>query len=300
MTVRPTAPSAWRTDARLADVTCRPFWADTAPPGPPCPPLGSDAACDLAIIGGGFTGLWTAIAARRRSPGARILLLEAALCGGAASGRNGGFCAPSISHGVGNALRRWPREAATLIRLGRDNLEGFLRDHETLELDAGLTRAGKINLAEKPWQVAGLRAMEANYRRFGIECSFLEGAALRAHFDSPVYPAGLFEPNYALVDPGRLVAGLRRVALAMGVEIHERTPVAGLRHDRAGGAVILETAGGRVAAGRAVLATNAAPPLLRRLAPAVIPIHDYALVTRPLATEELAAAGWTGGARWAS
>ncbi len=276
----------------LSAAVLRPFWDETVAPRPACPALAQDAGCDLAIVGGGFTGLWTALMARRRRPQARILLLEAGRCGDAASGRNGGFCAPSVSHGVGVALRRWPAEAETLVRLGRANLDELAADVEAYGLDAEFEREGKLNLAGKPWQIEGLRAMQENYRRFGIATEFLEGAALRARFDSPAYQAGLFEPNYALVNPARMVAELRRVALAEGIALHEDTPVLRLRDTT--GAVELETAGGVVRARQVMLATNAAPPLLRRLRHALIPIFDYAIVTRPLTDDELAATGWRG------
>lgn len=276
----------------LARAALRPFWLDTLEPQAPCPPLAADVRADLAIVGGGFTGLWTAVQARRRDPQARIVVIEAGRCGHAASGRNGGFCAPSISHGVGNALRRWPGEAETLVRLGRENLDGYARDVEELGLDIEFERAGKLNLASTPWQRESLRAMAANYSRFGIPFELLSGPALAARLDSPLYPEGLFEPNYALVNPARTVAELRRVALAQGVEIHEDTAVTGL-HEVAQG-IELVTPGGTVRAARAVLATNAAPPLLRRLGLALIPVFDYALMTRPLAARELAAIGWTG------
>lgn len=276
----------------LRGATFRPFWAETVAPGPECPAPAGDLSCDLAIVGGGFTGLWAAVQARRRDPGARIVLVEAGLCGDAASGRNGGFCAPSISHGVGNALRRWPAEAETLVRLGRANLDELADDISTFGIEAEFERSGKLNLAETPWQVAGLRAMQANYRRFGIDHRFLEQGDLGERFDSPVYAAGLFEPNYALLNPARMVAELRRVALLQGVGLHERTPVLGLRSDDR--AIVLETAAATITARRVVLATNAAPPLLASLRRAVVPIFDYTIMTRPLAAEELAAIGWTG------
>lgn len=276
----------------LGGARLRVYWAGTVPSGAGRPPPAGDIRCDLAIVGGGFTGLWTAIQARRRDPQARIVLVEAGLCGGAASGRNGGFCAPSISHGVGNALRRWPAEAETLVRLGRANLDEMAEDIDTLGIEAEFEREGKLNVAETPWQVAALSAMQANYRRFGIDCIFLERDALRERFDSPVHTAGLFEPNYALLNPARMVAELRRVALAQGVEIHERTAVVGLRQN--GATIYLKTEAAVITAGRVVLATNAAPPLLRRLKRAVVPIFDYTILSRPLSGDELAAIGWTG------
>ncbi|MDX1786324.1 MAG: FAD-dependent oxidoreductase, partial [Roseovarius sp.] len=257
---------------RYAEATPRPYWAETvaAPVAPPV--LEGDISCDLAIIGGGFTGLWSALKATERFAGARIALLEGETLGNAASGRNGGFCAPSISHGVSNAVARWPGEADTLVRLGRENLDAFEADLTEYAIDGGFERRGKLNVAATPWQVDGLRAMQASYARFGIETELLEGAALDARLNSPRYTAGLFEPNYALVNPAKLVNGLARAAMARGVEIYQDSRVTALRSD--GDGVRLTTAQGTVCAKQVILATNAAVPLLWRLRPAIIPIWD--------------------------
>ncbi|TPK72440.1 FAD-dependent oxidoreductase [Mesorhizobium sp. B2-4-15] len=276
----------------LSTADRRVFWHDTVVTQPSCPPLAADVKCDLAIVGGGFTGLWTALEARRQRPQDRIILIEQGRCGDGASGRNGGFCAPSISHGVGNALKRWPKEAEALVRLGRVNLDEFEADLGEFGIDAEFERKGKLNVAAKPWQVESLQSWASNYRRFGIDCQILTGDRLREKFDSPVYPAGLYEPNYALLNPGKMVAELRRVALAKSIEIHEGTTASALRVVQ--GAIELGTAGGIIRARHVVLATNAAPPLLSRLRNAIIPIFDYALVTRPLDNDELASIGWTG------
>jgi glycine/D-amino acid oxidase-like deaminating enzyme len=277
----------------LSDAVRSPYWDDTVEPKQICPPLASDLICDIVIVGGGFTGLWTALEARRRRPHDKIVVVDAGRCGNAASGRNGGFCAPSISHGVGNALKRWPAEAEELVRLGRANLDAFERDLAELEIEAEFSRKGKLTVAEKPWQVEGLRAQAENYRRLGIECQYLAGEALHEKLKSPVYIAGLFEPNYALLNPGKMVAELRRVALARSIEIFENTVVNNLKSARCG--LELTTPGGIIRATKVVLATNAAPPLLHRLRAATIPVFDYALVTRPLNQEELESVGWLEG-----
>nr|WP_309502481.1 FAD-dependent oxidoreductase [uncultured Roseovarius sp.] len=277
---------------RYAEATPRPYWAETvaAPVAPPV--LEGDISCDLAIIGGGFTGLWSALKATERFAGARIALLEGETLGNAASGRNGGFCAPSISHGVSNAVARWPGEADTLVRLGRENLGAFEADLTEYAIDGGFERRGKLNVAATPWQVDGLRAMQASYARFGIETELLEGAALDARLNSPRYTAGLFEPNYALVNPAKLVNGLARAAMARGVEIYQDSRVTALRSDGVG--VRLTTAQGTVRAKQVILATNAAVPLLWRLRPAIIPIWDYTLLSAPLTDDQMAAIGWQG------
>ena len=269
-----------------------PYWFDTVSQPDEHAPLTDTVDADLAVIGGGFTGLWAALKARERWPQARIVLLEARLCGNAASGRNGGFCAPSVSHGVSNAVARWPKEADSLVRLGRQNLDELEADLEACGIDCEFERQGKLNLAATPWQKDGLKAMQAAYARFGIETEYLEGQALAERFDSPKYGAGLFEPNYGLVNPSRLVAGLRDACLARGVGIYEQTPVTTL--DRQGDTLRLTTPEGKVRAKQVVVATNAAVPLLRRLRQAIIPIFDYTLVTQPLNEAQLAVIGWLG------
>lgn len=280
------------TSAPLSHAAPRPFWFDTVPPAPAAPALSSDRSFDLVVVGGGFTGLWTALHARLRWPGASVAVLEARRCGGEASGRNGGFCAPSISHGVSNALKRWPEEAERLIRLGRQNLDELEADIHRFGLQVEFERQGKLNVATQPWQIDGLRAMQRNYQRFGIDCEWLEGAALAQRLDSPVYRAGVFEPNYALLNPVKMAAELRRVCLEQGVQLFEDTPVRELHRDSE--RLLLRCDGGEVEAGQIALATNIAPPLLGHLASSVIPVYDYALVTEPLVDEQLASIGWQG------
>ncbi len=278
--------------SKFADAKLAPYWRETVEKPVRGATLAGDITCDLAIIGGGFAGLWSALKATERFPDARIVVLEGDTLGNAASGRNGGFCAPSISHGVSNAVERWPDEAETLVRLGRENLDAFEQDLESYGIDGGFERSGKLNVAATPWQVQGLRAMQANYARFGIETEYLEGAALDERFKTPRYCAGLFEPNYALVNPGRLVDGLARAAMARGVKVYEHCLVTGLKNEAGG--VRLTAQGGTVHAKQVILATNAAVPLLKRLRGAVIPVWDYTLLSAPLSDDQLAAIGWQG------
>ncbi len=267
-----------------------PFWQDTRANAEVAPRLTSDIRCDMAIVGGGFLGLWTALLARQRWPQATIVVLEAGQCGFEASGRNGGFCAPSISHGVSNALKRWPTEAEQLVRLGRENLVAFAEDLQQYGLQVEFELAGKLNVASQPWQVDGLRAMQRNYQRFGIVCEFLQNDALKARLNSPAYVAGVFEPNYALLNPVKMIGELRRVCLEQGVQLFEHSPVTALHKD--GNQQMLQTGMGTVRTARVALATNIAPPLLGGLKSAVIPIYDYALTTEPLDEAQLAAIGW--------
>lgn len=275
---------------RFAETTFAPFWPETVTGRTDLPRQSGSITCDLAIIGAGFTGLWAALKARERHPEARIVVLEARQLACAASGRSGGFAAPSISHGVGNALDRWPAEAEKLVRLGRANLDEFEADIERYGMDAEFERSGKVNIARTSWEVEGLRAMQAGYAKFGIRTDILKGPELAARCCSPHHPAGLWEENYAYVNPAKLVHALARACLSGGVVIHEDSRVMGIRKDRAG--LRLTLAEGEVHARQAILATNADLPLLRRLRSTVIPIFDYSIMTEPLTAEQLAAIGW--------
>ena len=276
---------------RLAHATPASYWLDSVENAAKFQRFTGSHSCDLGIIGAGFTGLWTALLARKRYPDKRIVVLEASTCGAQASGRNGGFCAPSISHGVGNALKRWPKEAETLIRLGRQNLDELHQDVEALGLDVEFERQGKLNVATMPWQIDGLKAMAQNLKRFGISCTYLEGEALYEKLNSPAYKAGVFEDNYALLNPAKMVHELRRVCLAQGVEIYEHSKVLSLSEKP--DAIYLETGLGQLKATELVLATNIFTGLLPALSSKVIPIYDYALVTEPLTGQELNSIGWT-------
>ncbi|MFP1721675.1 NAD(P)/FAD-dependent oxidoreductase [Lonsdalea quercina] len=276
----------------FVDVKPYPFWLDTITAATPAPSLQDSITCDLAIVGGGYTGLWTALLARRRWPEKRIVIIEARRCGSEASSRNGGFCSPSISHGVSIALNRWPKEAKNIIELGKTNLADLEADLHEFGMEIEFERTGQLNLASQPWQIEGLRSMQQDYQRFGLECEWLEGDSLTEKLNSPRYSAGLFESNYAMVNPAKMVSELRRVCLSQGIELYENSEVKALTQHGEG--VRLRTASGEVLAKQVVLATNIAVPLLRHLASTVIPVYDYVLVTNPLSEQQLAAIGWTG------
>ncbi len=275
------APPAAQVDAALADSRHAVFWLEDAP-GTTYPPLAGDATADLTVVGGGYCGLWTAVLAKRRNPGARVVLLEAQRVGWAASGRNGGFCEASLTHGEENGRRRWPAEYDLLERLGRENLDAFAKDVADLGLDAEYERTGALAVAVEEHQVDWLRE----------EPGFLDAAAVRREIDSPVFLGGVWDrEDCALVHPAKLARELARAATELGVEVHERTTVTGLdRPPR--GPVRVQTAAGTVTSDRVVLATNVFPSLLRRTRLLTVPVYDYVLMTEPLTDAQLASVGW--------
>ncbi|WP_372593395.1 NAD(P)/FAD-dependent oxidoreductase [Actinotalea sp.] len=278
------APEAWVTRA-LEGSRQRAFWLDDVAGAERRPALSADLDADLAIVGGGYTGLWTALLAARRDPGARIVLLEGGTVGWAASGRNGGFCEASLTHGEENGRRRWPEEFDRLEELGRQNLDAIESTLAELGIDADFERTGSLDVAVEPHQLDWLEA--------GPEDVLLDQQQVRAEVDSPTYLGGVWHRgSSALVHPAKLAVGLARAAEEAGVVLHERTVVRSVADDGASGRVVLVTDQARVRARRVVLATNAFPSLLRRNRLMTVPVYDYALMTEPLSGEQKAALGW--------
>jgi glycine/D-amino acid oxidase-like deaminating enzyme len=299
MTGRRTPAGGRRTSADPSAVAAldgaapRVFWLDDPDRPDPLAPLTGTTRVDLAVVGGGYTGLWAALRAVEREPGTTVAVLEAGRCGFEASGRNGGFCSASLTHGFPNGLDRWPDEVAELERLGAANLAGILATVEEHGIDCRPEATGELSVATAPHEVDDLRAAWETGRQHGIEQVWLDRDQVRARVDSPTYLAGLHDPHgTVLVEPARLAWGLRRACLAAGVTIHEGSAVRDLSAGRDG--VVLRTTSGSVTASRVALATNAFPPLLRRLRLMTVPVYDHVLVTEPLSREQKAAIGWEG------
>ncbi len=276
----------------LADARPVPFWLDSPDAPPPAGPLSGHTRCELAVVGGGYTGLWTALLAKEADPSTDVLLLEGRTAGWAASGRNGGFCAASLTHGLDNGVARFPDEVSVLDRLGRENLDEIEAAIGRYAIDCHFERTGALDVATAPHQVEWLTEAVDAAQGLGHDAVLLDQDGVRAEIDSPTYLAGAWmRDDTALVDPARLAWGLRAACLRLGVRIVERTQVESLSRDGAG--VRLRCAGGgSVRAGRVALATNAFPSLLRRVRPYVVPVYDYALMTEPLSPAQLDAIGW--------
>jgi glycine/D-amino acid oxidase-like deaminating enzyme len=272
----------------LTDAAPTPFWLDTPDRPEPRPPLDAHVVTDLCVVGGGYSGLWTALLAKERDPSRDVVLLEGNRVGWAASGRNGGFCAASLTHGQANGRERWPEELETLDRLGQANLDEIEAAVRRYGIDCDFERPGTVTVATEPHQVAWLRDLAAD----APGSRFLDREQMRAEVDSPTYLAGVHEPHgTALVHPARLAWGLAEAAQRLGVRIHEGTAVTGL--SRAGDAIDVRTRDGHtVRARRVALGTNAFPSLVRRVRLHTVPVYDYALMTEPLTPEQRDAVGW--------
>jgi glycine/D-amino acid oxidase-like deaminating enzyme len=264
----------------LKDSVNRLFWLDDVGPRPGFPSLQGDQRADLAIVGGGFLGLWTAILAKERDPARDVVLLEGRTIGWAASGRNGGFCEASLTHGDDNGRARWPEELDRLKAMGLRNLEEIAETVGRYGIDCDFERTGVMSVAVEPYQDAALRGE-----------GYLDAAQARAQLASPTFLSARWEKETtAMLHPGKLVTGLARVARELGVRLHEQSAVGSL--EPSNGRMRLRTPGGSVDAARVVLATNAFPALIRRDRTRTIPVYDYVLVTEPLGAARLAAVGW--------
>ncbi|KAB1905526.1 FAD-dependent oxidoreductase [Micromonospora sp. AMSO1212t] len=285
------------TGRALADAAPVPYWLDRPVRPDPLPPLSGSHTADLLVVGGGYAGLWTALLAKEADPDRDVLLVDAGTCGWAASGRNGGFCAASLTHGLANGVERFPGEIGELERLGRENLDAIAATVAKYDIDCDLERTGELAVAVEPYQLDGLAADAELARRYGHDVRLLDRDEVRAEVASPTYLGGMWDADrVALLDPAKLAWGLRRAALDLGVRVHEHTRVTGLARDgatlRATTAGGTDAAPGAVRARQVVLATNAFPPLLRRLRSWVVPVYDYALMTEPLTAAQRDAIGW--------
>jgi glycine/D-amino acid oxidase-like deaminating enzyme len=263
-----------------------PWWLEEAPPDAAAAPLARDLDADVAIVGGGYCGLWTALALKAQAPELDVALVEAERCGHGPSGRNGGFL-----HGYWSMLA-WAREVlgdARALELARAG-DKILPAVRALGEDVWLREAGMLEVATTTRQEEALaRAVEAA-RALGAqeEAVPLSSGEIAARCRSPRFGKGVLFRECATVQPARLARALRRGALDEGVEIFEHTPATRVRDG------VVETPNGTIRAGEIVLATNSELARWRPTARRLAEFRSYVVLTEPVPDliDEL---GWTGG-----
>ncbi|WP_127474016.1 NAD(P)/FAD-dependent oxidoreductase [Microbacterium sulfonylureivorans] len=285
-------PAASAIQHSLAQARQSVFWLDDLPEPPTRPRVPAESTADLVVVGAGYTGLWTALQAKRRDPGSRVVVVEARTVGWAASGRNGGFCEASLTHGRDNGLSRWPTEIDRLDELGLANLDAMGEDIARYGIDADWERTGSLGVATEPHQIEWLDDWAADAAARGDDSvKRLTQAEIQASIASPTYLGAVWETeSTALVHPGKLASGLARAAEEAGVEIFEGSPVHAI--DEAGESVKVVTTHGRITAKRVALATNVFPSILKRNRLMTVPVYDYVLMTEPLTDDQLDEIGW--------
>ena len=278
----------------LKDAQPSQYWIDADPlePAPHSALIGHTTA-QLCVVGAGYTGLWTALLAKEANPERDVVILEARETGAGASGRNGGFVVSSLTHGWMNGQTRYPDEMPIIERMGRENLDAIEAAVRKYNIECDWERTGELKVAAEEWQLDGFEEEVAQRNENGDKTELLSAEETQRLIHSPTYHGAVFDHDgTALVDPARLVWGLERACLSLGVRIHENTQVRKIEH--AANGVTVHTSFGTVFAEKVALATNVFKPLVRSARKFIVPVYDYVLVTEPLTAKQHEAIGWEG------
>lgn len=257
----------------------------------PTLPLEGEYNADVAIVGGGFVGLWTALTLKERDPNINVVVLEQEICGGGASGRNGGFVM-SWWPKIGSLLGFCTKEQALFLAHAAEHaiteLGEFCEQHQ---IDAHYVRKGWLWTATTPAHIDSWNSTLETCARLGVApFERLSGDSVAQMAGSGVHLAGVFERSNATVQPGALVRGMRTVAQKAGIRIFEQTAVESIEPGRT---VRLISSKGHVNAGSIVLASNAWAASIPELAKLIVPVNSSIVVTEPIPSK-LEQMGWTG------
>ena len=248
----------------------------------PRPGLDADADVDVAIVGAGLTGLWTAYYLQERDPSLRILLLEKEVAGFGASGRNGGWCSSLFPWSASKLDARYGRDAAVGMRQAMvDTVDEVGRVAETEGIDIDFARGGTVTFARSTPQVAAARAEFEESERYGVDRVALWGTeTVRSRFGVRDALAATYTPACARIHPAKLVRGLARVVERRGATIAEGTEVlswdAGTVQVRSGGSART------VRAGTVVNATEGYGSQLPQVGRRILPLYSLMIATEPL------------------
>jgi glycine/D-amino acid oxidase-like deaminating enzyme len=263
----------------------RSVWVAGKAPYEPCAPLAGEHDADVLVIGGGFTGVSAAYHLARRFPERRILLCEARALANGASGRNGGLMLNWIN-GVHSPTPEHARLIYDTTRAGIDLVCDVIAEHK---LAVGHQRNGCLELYTKPERAEEAHREVEAFRAAGIPLEFLDGRALERKLHAEGVAGAVFDPTAGQLDGVDYLRALRGVLLALGVGVHENTPV--LRIGEAA-TIRAEMPGGVVRAKAIVLATNAYTPRLGYFRRKLFPLHSHVMATAPLSPEVRTRLGW--------
>ena len=269
------------------------FWWHTRGLEPRRPSLPEGTEADVCIVGGGYTGLWTAYYLKRADPGLRVIVLEAAFTGFGASGRNGGWVTAALP-GSRARYAKGPRGkdgVRALEQALRDTVDEVARVCQAEGIDAGLIKGGTLAVATSPAQNARLREQLDHDRAWGNGedvVTYLDKAELAKRMNVAGAEGALFSPHCARIQPAALIAGLAAAACRAGVEVYEATPVTSI------GPGVARTAFGDVRAKYVLRCTEGFTARLPGLRRALLPMNSAMIVTEPLSDQAWAEIGWDG------
>jgi glycine/D-amino acid oxidase-like deaminating enzyme len=271
----------------------RSFWMlDAEPQWDVAAPLSASEDADVVVVGGGFVGLWTALTIRELSPTSKVVVLERDVCGGGASGRNGGF-----------VMSWWPKIASLLAFMDAEHALFLARASESAiqelgdfceqhAIDAHFRRAGWLWTSTSEAQGDSWAATVEACAKLGVRpFEHVASDEVARRTGSRIHRAAVFERSNATVQPAALVRGMRKVALKRGIRIYENTPVLEVSHDCPS---IVRAEKGQVRARAVVLATNAWAASIPEISRLIVPVNSSIVVTEPI-PEQLRSIGWTGG-----
>lgn len=284
ITLRPPVPAARRD---------RSYWLQSLEADAVTSPLQGNAECDVAIVGGGYAGLWTALRIKEQAPETRITVLEADFCGSGASGRNGGQVHSWLAEIDMLRALVGESDALMLCRATADAIEELngLQASGTIDMDLRLD--GWLWTASSTAQEGAWTAARELCRTLGEDrFRSLDRADILRRTGSDASYVGVVEERAGTVQPAKLALGLRELALGKGIVIHERSPVLEITP---GSRPILRTAGGALSASKVVLAANAWLSAVPELHPYLYVVSSQVIATEP-APDVLERIGWTDGA----
>jgi len=275
----------------LKHVKFFPYWLDSEEAPSAEPELNGSINTELLIVGGGFTGLWSAIIAKERYPNTDVVLIEAQTIAYGASGRPGAIVSTSVMHGLHIASEIFPDDLDTLERLGHENLSGFKQAIERYNIDCDMEWSGELTVAVGQ---AGMPMVEEEYelhKRYGHDVEIFDEREVQKQLHSPLFSGGFWsKKGSGTVHPAKLAWGLKKAALTLGVRIFEHTALTSLTEQ--GDELIGHTPQGKVHTKRTMLCTNAFAAGHKKIRSRVAMIRDRIIMSEPLSDEQLSRVGW--------
>jgi glycine/D-amino acid oxidase-like deaminating enzyme len=282
----------------MKDYSDKSFWLATYGEYTPNPPVAGELSVDVAIIGGGFTGLATAYNLRKDDAGIRVAVLEAEVIGFGASGRNGGFSMtlfglePAVTKSLFGQQRTV--EAHHYMERAVDYVDALVKEHQ---IQSDYEFPGFLRAATTPGYIKRIQHDLEILTSMGITgIEWIEADKIRAEVDSPLFLGGWWESRCGLLNPAKQARELKRIALEAGAEIYEETPVLEILRPPHTTLLpqrfTLRTPNGIVTAGKIVFATNAYSHLIPSLRLKQVPAFTHMVVTEPLTEKQLATIGW--------
>jgi glycine/D-amino acid oxidase-like deaminating enzyme len=270
------------------------FWTQSKEPRAVHPAVAGELATDVAIIGGGYTGLATAYHLKTAEPSLEVAVLDAETAGFGASGRNAGFVMTlfGASSGLMKALHGKAKLAAAhrYMETAIDALEEMVNEHK---IDCDFERSGFLKVATSQTYEARIKSEIELFQSIGAKgFEWLNADQVAKRVRSPTFLGACWEPHCGLLNPVKWVDALRRLAVARGAKLYEGTRVETVT--RESGKFRLATPGGTVVADKVVFATNGYTHLIPGLASKQVPAFAYIVVTEPLSDAQRASIGWAG------